>query len=227
MPTTASALIDSVRLHADWTGATDAQVLDLLNRFQLRLQREHDFTFQECVATRTLTTSASGFSRFAEPTDSKQEKTLYYIESSERKEITYLTFYDAVESYPDPSKNGKPEHWSSWRDEVYVFPSLQSAVTVEMYYYRFLPDFTATESNDFLVWGHDALFYGTMREYYNYIGEEEKAKYWQVLLSDAVTSLLRYHTAQKNRSQPDLIMRTPGQLVRDDRRSRWGRNARW
>lgn len=229
MSATASGVIDIVRQETDWSGGTDATILALLNRTFKRIQREHDFTFQEQVATRTLTTAASGFSRFAQPTDCKGVKTLYFIESSERIELDYMDYVDTLTEFPDPSKTGKPEVWSLFRDEIYLFPSLASAVAAEVFYYRFLPDFTATSSNDFLVWGEDALIYGTKREYYGLIGETTKAQAEQALLADAVSSLLKYHNAAKQRPIQSTVMRTPGTTVSSRRSSRINafRNDRW
>ncbi len=229
MPTTASGIIDIVRQETDWSGGTDATVLVLLNRAFKRIQREHDFTFQEQVATRTLTTSATGFSRFAQPTDCKAVKSLYYIESSERIELDYVPYVDTFTEFPNPSTRSKPEAWSLFRDEIYLFPSLASAVSAEIYYYRFLPDFTATASNDFLVWGEDALTYAAKREYYGLIGETTKAQAEQALLADAVTSLLKYHNAAKQRPYQSTVMRTPGTTTSSRRGSRVNayRNDRW
>jgi hypothetical protein len=227
---TASAIIDASRSFADWSGASDTQILQMVNLIRGRMEREHDFTWQEQVATRVLTTSATGFSRFAQPTDAKELQHLYFIEDSGRQEITYLSYYDALTEFPSPAVDpGKPEAWSLFRDEIYLFPALNSAVTAELYYLRFLPDLTATGSNDFLVWGGDALLYGTLREYHAYIGETDKSQYWQGLLGDAVTSLLKYHTATKHRPQIDAHMRTPGTVIRSSHgsRARIMNSGRW
>jgi hypothetical protein len=227
---TASAVVDAARSFADWSGASDTQVLQMLNLVKGRMEREHDFTWQEQVASRTLTTSASGFSRFAQPTDAKELRYLYFIESSERKELAYLNYYDALAEFPNPSDTpAKPEAWALFRDEIYLFPRLNSAVSAELYYLRFLPELTATGSNDFLVWAGDALLYGTLREYHAFIGETDRSQYWQGLLGDAVTSLLKYHTATKHRPQISAQMRTPGTMTGSSRggRPRVFNNSRW
>ena len=227
--TTASSLIDAVRTELDNTAGSDTLLLQLVNSEHLRLQREHDFSFQEQAATRTLTTSASGFARFAQPTDAKELITLYYIEASERKELNYLPFYDALAAYPDPSEANTPEAWSLFRNEVYIFPALNSAIAAELYYTRFLADFTATASNDFLVWGSDALRYGTARAYAVWHGDQNRASYYQALLADAVTSLLKYHRASKLTPTQSTSMRTPGTVVGGGSRSRLRslRDNRW
>lgn len=226
---TASAVIDAARQFADWSGATDVQMLQMTNLIKSRLEREHDFTWQEQVATRTLTTSVSGFSRFAQPTDAKELLYLYIIEDSARWELNYASYYDAITTWPKANETGTAECWALFRDEIYTFPSLNSAITAELYYLRFLPELTATGSNDFLVWGGDALLYGTLREYHAFIGETDRAQYWQGLLGDAVTSLLKYHRATKERPRPSAQMRTPGTTTS---RSRGGRlrvfnSGRW
>jgi hypothetical protein len=207
---TASALIDAVRVRQDWTGATDAQLYDMLNVVQERLQREHDFTFQEEIATRTLGTGATGFARFAEPTDGKQLNAMYLIESSARVRLTFLPFYDFLATYPNPSRTGTAEHWTIRRNEVYVGPALATAVTAEAYYYKMLPALTATASNDFLVFAPDTLFYGTCREQALHVGETQAATTYQSLLGDSVASLLRQHRGRKMSPRRSMVMRTPG-----------------
>lgn len=226
---TASALIDAVRLEVDNSAASDTTMLNLLNDEFMRVQREHDFSFQEQFATRSMATAASGFSRFVQPTDAKELLHMYYIESSERKELDYLSHYDALTSFPDPSEAKTPQAWSLFRDEVWVFPSLNSAVTAELYYIRFLPEFTATASNDFLTWTPDVLRYGLLKAYSAWHGEQNAAGYYQGLLADAVTSALRYHKATKNTPQQSTIPRTPGTMLttQSGGRLRSYRSSRW
>jgi hypothetical protein len=232
--TTASGLIEAVRAECDNTGASDTVMYALLNNCLMQVQREHDFTFQEQVASRTFPTSASGFSRFAQPTDAKELISLYTVENTARNELFYTNYYDAITEFPDPSETSTAgvEAWSLFRNEIYVFPGLSSAVSAELYYYRFLPEFTATGSNDFLIWAPDILKYGTKREYYQWLGESNKAVVEQQLLSGAVAALLKYHKATKERPRHTVQMRTPGTQVGTSRGGRLrmfldSRHARW
>lgn len=209
---TTSALIDAVRQYTDWSGGTDAQILDMVNRVHFRIQREHDFTFQEQVASASLATASSGVSRFLMPTDAKEILHVYNILATATVDLEYQDFFRAQLTFMSATAAAHPTNWSVWRDEVYILPPLNSAITVQSYYYRFLPDLTATASDQFLNLGSDALFYGTLIEYSMFMGETQRRQEWQSLHGDAVGSLLRYHRSARVRPNFNSIPNTPGRL---------------
>lgn len=209
---TASALLDAARQYLDNTGASDAQLLNFLNTFMGRIQREHHFWFQEQVATRTLATSTSGFSRFSMPTDAIGVRRLFWVEDNKRKELTFTPFFDAIKVAPDPDTADKPERYSFYRNELYIFPNIASAITAELYYDRVIPDLVQTGSNDFLRFAPDVLLYGILSEYSHWMGEHQKAQYWEGKAQDAVNSLLKLHIVSAVKPA-SLVMRTPGTIL--------------
>ena len=209
---TTSALVDAVRQYTDWSGGTDTQILDMVNRVHFRIQREHDFTFQEQVASASLATATAGFSRFATPTDLKEMLNIYNVLASGNIELNYSDFGRAIVVFNQASAAVHPTDWSIWRDEIVIFPALNSAINAQMYYYRFLPDLSATSSDNFLNLGSDALFYGTLYEYSMFMGESQRKQEWQELHRDAVGSLLRYHRSGRVRPYKNPIPNTPGRI---------------
>ena len=211
MPATCSALVDQIRYEADWSGATDAQIVDVINRVQLRLQRENDFSWLEISSSKTLTTAASSaYLSYAQASDTKAIVTIYYVETNKRTIIPYLDFFQALDVHPDSTKLGKPEHWSEWQDTVYIFPTSNSALSLESWYYRILPDLTLTATNSFVSAGYDALFFGSMSQYHMIMGEDQKAQVWGQMQLDAVKSILTYHTRARERRRSSTIPNTPG-----------------
>lgn len=219
---TASALIDAVRVELDSTAASDTVMYRLLNDYFLRIQRLHDFTFQEQVASLSMATSATDYTRYAQPTDAKELLDFYYIEGATRQYVTPCGWRDFLQLYPSPTaaeSGQKPQHWTVFRDEIYVMP-MSSAITGQMHYLLYLPEFTATASNQFLVWGEDALRYGLCASYATWLTMPERATGYGQLANDAVQSLLVTHQATKTRPLQSVSMRTPGTVSRYSRSTR-------
>ncbi len=213
MPATASALIDTLRAEADYNAASDAAMLDLLNRTQLRLQREFDFNFLERYTSQTLATATgSGYLTFATPTDTKALISLFYVENNVRTPIVYKDFFEALSVYPDATKTGKPEMYSEFQKTIFIFPTSNSALSLERYDQKLVADLTLTASNDFLVYAHDALFYGTMKSFALYRGEDQKAQGWGQLEAEAVQSALKVQTRARERRRSSTIPNTPGKI---------------
>ena len=228
--TTASALIDAVRTELDSTAASDTVMLRLLNDWFLRCQRLHDFTFQEQIASASIATSATDYSRISQPTDAKEITDLYYLEGSVRNYIDPIPWRDFLQLYPSPTAantGDKPAYWSIFRDEIYVMP-MNSAITGQIHYLSYLPEFTISMSNQFLIFGEDALRLGLCASYATWMGAGDKAAAYGQLAGDAIQSLLKTHQVTKTRPQQSLIMRTPGTLTRYNALSRRRLlNGRW
>lgn len=219
---TASALIDSVRLELDSTASSDTVMLRLLNDWFLRVQRLHDFTFAEQIASASIAMSATDYSRIAQPTDTKELLDFYYLEGARRNFVDFCPWRDFLQLYPSPTAqttSEKPAHWSMFRDELYVMP-ISSAVTAQIHYLAYLPEFTISLSNQFLIWGEDALRLGLCASFATWLGASDKAAAYGQLAGDAVQSLLKTHQVTKTRPQQSLTMRTPGTLTRYSQVSR-------
>ena len=219
---TASALIDAVRVELDSSAASDTVMLRLLNDWFLRVQRMHDFTFCEQIASAAIATAATGYSRIAQPTDAKEILDFYYVEGESRNYVDFVPWRDFMQLYPSPTAattSEKPAYWSIFRDEMYVMP-MNSAITGHIHYLNYLPEFTISLSNQFLIWGEDALRLGLCASYATWLGANDKAAGYGQLAGDAVQSLLKTHQVTKTRPQQSLIMRTPGTLTRYSQPSR-------
>lgn len=228
---TASALIDAVRVEMDSTAASDTVMLRLLNDWFLRVQRMHDFTFCEQIASAAISTSATDYSRISQPTDTKEVLDFYHLEGQTRNYVDFVPWRDFLQLYPSPTAaltGQKPAHWSIFRDEMYIMP-MSSAITGHVHYLAYLPEFTISLSNQFLIFGEDVLRLGLCASYATWMGFNEKAAGYGQLAGDAAQSLLKTHQVTKTRPQQSLIMRTPGTLTRYSQPSRRRilTNGRW
>lgn len=220
---TASALIDAVRTEMDSTAASDTVMYRLLNDYYLRIQRLHDFTFNEYVATSALATSATDFSTVSQPSDTKELLDVYYLTgSSQRNYLQPMPWRDFLQFYPSPTamlSPASPQHWANFQDQIYVMP-VSSALTLHIHYLRYLPEYTATMSDNFLVQGGDALRLGLCASYATWLNMPDRATGYGSLAGDAIQSLLTTHQARKTRPQQSMSMRTPGTVTRYTRGSR-------
>lgn len=234
---TASALLDAVRVETDWNGASDTLALQLLNRAFLRIQREYTFWWQEYQSSAlVLAPAASGaYCTFAEPTDCKEILQIYHLKSSgDYLPLEHIRdFPAALELYPNPDQtslgdadhNRSPFSWSRYAGQYWIFPKWTSTgETIKLFYRRFLGDFTATASNNFLVSAPDALLHATKAEYYEVTGENSKAQYERQLTADAVSSVLVQHVAAEQEPGRALYMRPVGTITRRAR-GPWGRRG--
>lgn len=213
---TASALIDAVRTELDNTAASDAVMYRLLNHWVTRIQRLHDFTFTEYLATATIATSATDFSTVAQPSDTKELLDLYYLEGKTRNYVTPLSWRDFLQIYPSPTAQTtgqKPQHWAVFQESIYVMP-ISSAMVTHIHYLRYLPEMTAASTNRILTDGEDALYYGLCAGYATWIRLTDQAAAYGQLAGDALQAFLKTHQATKIRPMQSLTMRTPGTVTR-------------
>ncbi len=225
---TASALLDAVRRETDWSGATDTQSLELLNRGFLRIQREHSFWWQERATALTLAPASAGaYCVYAQPTDCKQIRALDWVPTPATRQPLHFVrdFPAALLMYPDPDKTADPQAWSLYEGNLYIFPKFTAtAAPFSLYYYRFFPQFALTGSNLFLEYAPDALLHATKAEYYEVTGENSKAQYERQLVADAVQSVLKQHQGVDQEPSAALIQRPIGTVTKK-LRGPWGRRG--
>ena len=219
MPSTVSGTIDLVRLRVDHSALSDAQTLDVINNGMRRLQREFPIIWLEAVATGSIATvAAAALQTWTLPTDLKAPFRFYQYVATARTEVAFVDFFIAVQEYSGATNRSTPAKYSVFSSGGYLFPPLNSAILYEFYFEKFLPDFTGnTGSNAILERSPETLEYMGVAEYYDGLGESDRAESWRKKASDAVAAVIKQHQMFRDKAMgrlPDLA----GSTLRRQRR---------
>lgn len=214
MPSTASGIIDLVRLRVDHSSLSDAQTLDLINNGQRRIQRDYPSFWQEKIKSHTVSTTTGSLQTFALPTDMKAPGQLFATISGEHQLVVYQADVQGlIAEYAGATGSTKPLWWSQWGGTGYFFPILSSSLTVEHFYQAQLGELTATGANDILVNAPELLEYSGVAEYYDYLSESTKALTWRAKTADAVAAIFKQQRSAQEEARSTVPV-TPGTIRR-------------
>lgn len=212
MPT-ASGIIDIVRARVEHSGLSDVVVLDAINDAQRTLQRRFPLRFQEAIATaETVSPTTGDFQTMSLPTDVKVVTALYHVVSGEHQLVRYRgDFTLLVDELAGSTAGSDPVYWSLHAGTLYLFPKLSSAATMQAFYEASLPDLVSTGSNSFTETAPEVLKDAATAEYYDALGESDKAQVWHAKAESRMRLLLKEHKAHEDAAR-DPTPTTPGTI---------------
>ena len=214
MPSTASGIVDLIRLRVDHSSLTDAQTLDIINNGQRRLQRDYPSFWQEKIKSHTVATVTGALQTFALPTDMKAPGQLFATISGEHNLVVYQADVQGlITEYAGATAGTQPLWWGQWGGTGYFFPILNSALTVEHFYHAQLPELVLTGSNKILENAPELLEYTGVAEYYDYLSEATKSAAWWAKAADAVAAIYKQQRSVQE-SVRDVVPVTPGTIRR-------------
>lgn len=192
MPSTVSGTIDTIRLHVDHSSLSDAQILNIINNGQRRLQRETPYIFEEARVTGTVATVTTTLQQWSLPSDLKSPVRWYQIISGFYYPVYYEEFHPAIDEFAFSADSEEVFRFSIHATTGYLFPRITSAISYEFFYSKMIGDFTSvTGSNAILETLPEALEYAGIAEYYDGLGEGKRAETWRVKAADAIQALIK------------------------------------
>ena len=221
MATTASAIIDTVRTTVNHSALSDTQVLVHINNTQRVAQRRYPLTWFTEAITATFPTSTAAIyvrSFSALVSDVKAPLALYAIVSGEHTLVPYNdNFFSLIDSYAGATAAQTPDYWTHYSDNIYLFPTLSTALSMELYYNQLAADLTVTAANTFVTNAPEVLEWGAVAEYYDSIGEAARGALYHQKADGALKLLLDQHRSVQEHARPPITI-TPGTVVATARR---------
>ena len=187
-------------LGVDTTRLPDAVRGDCINLIQRRVLRQHDLRFGEISSTLAISANDRDY---ALPTGWRSPLSLWYISptTAARVALTWRQKDEFDAEHSDPTAGGSPVHYTVWGSLLYVGPTPDISFTLNLNYYRFLPDLvdgSPNNTNAFVEQAWDVLFFGALEEASKYTLEDPRAAIWGGRYYELLSNLVGEH--QRSRS---------------------------
>ena len=163
-----------------------------------RICRAFNFAFMEAEANTTLVVSQRNYGlpdaagsdlRF------KTEISMEIIDSnSERIRLKRLFKPDAEwkDRYQDTTETGTPERYSLQKGQIYLYPTPDEALTMNLEYYGFLDDLSLDADTNDLVDDYPETLEAMATSFgFRYSFEEERANFWETKANALVQEMIK------------------------------------
>lgn len=215
MPSTASGLIDTIRLKVDNSALTDTQILDIINNAQREVIRQDPLRYTETFTSISVTTAASSLQTITLPTDLSTIIQLYNLVSGEYHPVEYREdLLQLVADYAGATAAKELVWWSAYGNTGYGFPQVSSTLNTVLFYTTLPADFTSVTGSNALLNRHpEVLEYAALSEYYDALGENTRSIIWQKRATEALKDYLQAERS-KIEDAREPIPKTPGTIYR-------------
>lgn len=188
-------------LAADATRLPDAVRGDCINLIQRRVMRNHDLRFGETADTLALVANDHDYNL---PVGWRSPLSLWYINpgTDARIDLVRKTKDEFDALYPDPTAGtDTPINYTVWGGLIYFGPTPNQSLTLNLNYYKVLPDLvdgSPNNTNDFVDEAWDVLFYGAMEEACKYLLEDQRAAIYGGKFLELEADLAGEHQREKS-----------------------------
>jgi hypothetical protein len=168
-----------------------ARVPTFIQLFEAKMNRDL-FVRQMEIRTQAVTDPAQTAEPefVALPPDFQTMRRIRMTSATGKPPLNYITPTQMDEyRYERQDTSGCPRFFTIFGNEIELFPSPDSAVTLEMIYRQNLPALSANTSNWLLTLAPDAYLYGSLMESAPYIKEDNRITVWGAGLTSALTDL--------------------------------------
>jgi hypothetical protein len=187
----------------DWLGANAKRIApsvrtDILNIAQKELCRQWDLSFNEVLDTFDTVASANSYPL---PADFSRPYEMQYRDPDSQGVVTvrFLLLDEFDNLYPDPTKTGKPRHYTMWGGNFYLGPTPDLVVTITRGYYRYLPDLVGdNDTNALTEKAWEVLLFKGLGDMSRYGLEDERIPVWQARGGELELEMVREHARAKS-----------------------------
>ena len=168
----------------DWFGANSKRVAqtvrtDILNITIRELCRQWDLRLNE--VTETFDT-VGGQNAYDLPALWRGPYELWYIDTATQSglsEVDFLLLDEFDNLYPDPTKTGKPKHYTTWGSSLYFGPTPNAVITMHHYYYGYMADLVNDgDHNAFTDQAWEVVLFKALGDTTRYGIEDERIPVW-------------------------------------------------
>ena len=166
---------------------------DILNIQQRDLCRQYDLRYNELQDTLTAIVGTNAYDL---PAAWSRPYKLRYVdpESGGVVTVSWLLADEFDNLYPDPTSHGRPKHYTTWNDQLYLGPTPDLIVEMRHLYYGFLADLVADDdSNGLTEHAWDVLLFKSLADLTKYGIEDARIPTWQLRAAELEGDLVREH----------------------------------
>ena len=205
---TSDLIITQVQTNVNRSDITRPQILQWLNNRLGQICDYDDFSFMENT---DLASTIASQRDYTLPLDYKSELHIYLKDGDIKVFLDKWVGTEAENAFSNQTVEAKPYAYWIWQDAYFFYPIPDKIYTMELKYYRYLPDFTdvALEENEIGKRWVDLIVDGATSDAYHFLMQSDKTVEWEMKWKNEFQKLIRRQGKRKwTNYNPRVKLRT-------------------